>query len=166
MKMKKDYINPEYGSHRVPMDELIPLIRERLAANHSVKLSPKGVSMLPMLRDGMDTVTLSPVDGKLKKYDIPLYKRENGQYVLHRIVKVNETGYTCIGDNQFVYEKNVPHSSVIAVVTSFTRKGKSRSVNSPSYRIYCRFWHLTRLPRRIFRAVRKRLARVFKRKTK
>ena len=74
------------------LDELMPLISERLSAGGSVRFSPHGTSMLPMLKDGRDQVVLSPLPDKLKKYDLPLYRRENGQYVLHRIVKVVPEG--------------------------------------------------------------------------
>ena len=51
--------------------ELLPLIREQLSRGECVRISPKGTSMLPMLRQGMDTVVLAPVPEHLKKYDIP-----------------------------------------------------------------------------------------------
>jgi len=140
----------------------MPLIRERLAAGQSVTFSPRGVSMLPMLRQGLDTVTLSPLPERLRKFDIPLYQRENGQFVLHRIVKVQDT-YTCVGDNQFVYESGLTHEQMIAVVTGFTRGDKDHSVNELCYKFYCRFWHYTRLPRRFWRKIRGFLGRIKRR---
>ena len=97
-------LNTSATEYFTSMDSLMPLFKERLAAGQIVRFSPRGVSMLPMLRQGIDSVELSPVPEKLKKYDLPLYQRRNGQYVLHRIVKVSE-GYTCIGDNQFEPER-------------------------------------------------------------
>ncbi len=139
----------------VEMNELAPIIREQIAHGKSVRISPKGVSMLPMIREGKDTVTLSPAPQQLKRYDLPFYQRENGKYVLHRIVAL-ENGYTCIGDNQFVYEKGVRPEQIIAVVSSFTRGKKEYSVTQLSYKIYCRFWHYTRGLRRFrYRAVNK-----------
>ena len=85
---------------KVHMDDLVPIIKEHLAQGQSVTFSPKGISMLPMLRQGKDTVTLSPIVGKLKKYDLPLYQRQDGKYVLHRIVKVKDGFFTMAGDNQ------------------------------------------------------------------
>ena len=99
--------------------------------------------MLPMIREGKDSVLLSPVTERLEKYDIPLYKRDNGKYILHRIVKADET-FTCIGDNQFSYENGVREDQVIAVVTGFYRGEKFISVKNIGYRIYCRFWHYSR----------------------
>ena len=125
------------------MEQLMPIITESLGAGKSVQFNPRGISMLPMLRQDIDSVVLSHVSGRLKKYDIPLYKRDNGKYVLHRVVEVDET-YTCIGDNQYVYEKGIRADQIIAVVTAFTRGDKKISVNNFSYRLYCRIWHYSR----------------------
>ena len=57
-----------------------------------------GTSMFPMLRNKKDTVIIKPLTGKLKKYDITLYRKRN-LYVLHRIVKVTPGGYIICGDN-------------------------------------------------------------------
>ena len=144
----------------IRLEELMPVIRESLIAGNSVRLFPKGTSMLPMIRQGIDSVVLSPVPDKLKKYDLPFYQRDNGQYVLHRIVEAGET-YTCIGDNQFVFERGVRHDQMIAIVTAFYRRDKKISVNHISYRLYCFFWHYSRVLRRYWRAGVCRLRRLF-----
>lgn len=129
---------------------LLPVIEEKLNNGQSVKLSPMGTSMLPMLRQGTDAVVLSPVTGKLKKYDIPFYRRDNGKFVLHRIVEAGDT-YSCMGDNQFVIERNVRHDQVIAYVSGFYRKDTYYNVNNPVYLLYCRVWYNTRRIRRFFK---------------
>ena len=147
--------------HIAPMEELMPLMLESLEQGRSVNFKPRGISMLPMLVQGRDSVLLSPVTGKLKKYDIPLYKRNDGKYILHRIIKVGDT-YTCMGDNQYVPERGVTHESVIAVVSAYTRKGKKRSVKALGYILYCRIWHLSRPIRRLLGKVKRRLRRLIK----
>lgn len=132
------------------LDELMPIIREQLALGQTVRFSPRGTSMLPMLRQGLDSVVLSPLPDRLKKYDLPLYRRENGQYVLHRIVKAGET-YTCMGDNQFVKEPGLRQEQMIGLVTAFHRDGTPHSVAEPSYRLYCRIWHYSRPLRHLWR---------------
>lgn len=127
----------------IPLKLLLPVIQERLAEGKSVRISPKGASMLPMLRPGKDSVVLSPLPDKLKKYDLPLYRRTDGQFVLHRIVRAGDT-YTCIGDNQFQLECDVQPGQMIALVTAFYRAGKRCSVKSPAYWLYCRCWHYSR----------------------
>ena len=128
----------------------MPLIREQLACGQSVRFSPKGKSMLPMLREHRDSVVLSPVPEKLKKYDLPLYQRMNGQYVLHRIVEAGDT-FTCIGDNQFVKEQGLRKEQMIAVVTAFERDGKEYKVTDISYLLYCRWWYHSRKFRHFWR---------------
>lgn len=132
------------------LDALMPLFQERLAAGQTIRFSPMGISMLPMLRQGIDSVELSPVPEKLKKYDLPLYQRTDGQYVLHRIVDVGSS-YTCIGDNQFVPEPGVEHSQILALVTAFYRGDRKWKVSDPAYRFYCVFWHYSRPLRHFWR---------------
>ena len=125
------------------LEFLMPIIKKQLDAGKSVKFKPHGTSMLPMLRQGIDSIVLSPLPEKLKKYDLPLYQRENGQYVLHRIIDVGDT-YTCIGDNQYVEEKGLTHEQMIAVVTEFYRADKCYSCDQLLYKTYCVFWHKSR----------------------
>ena len=140
----------DVSSRSVQLETLMPLIRERLAAGQSVKFAPRGVSMLPMLRQGIDQVVLSPLPAKLKKYDLPLYQRRDGHYVLHRIVEAGET-YTCIGDNQFVFEPGLEQEQMIALVTSFYRGEKEYKVTDWRYQLYCRGWHYSRYLRKQWR---------------
>ena len=138
------------ADHFAYMKDLVPLFCERLAAGQTIRFSPQGVSMLPMLRQGVDSVVLSPLPDQLRKYDVPLYQRDNGKYILHRIVAVGET-YTCIGDNQFDLEFGVRQDQMIALVTGFYRGDKFHSVTEPGYRLYCRFWHYSRPVRHFWR---------------
>lgn len=132
------------------METLMPTIREGISNGRSILFSPRGISMLPMLRQGEDCVVLSAPPERLRKYDIPLYQRDDGKYILHRIVKVGET-YTCIGDNQFILETGVRRDQIIAVVTAFTHCGREYSVLEWKYRIYCLFWHYSRPLRHFWR---------------
>jgi hypothetical protein len=149
------------SERKIRLEDAMPLIRERLGAGHEVTFSPRGSSMLPFLKEGRDTVTLKAPPKKLKKYDIPLYQRKNGQYVLHRVVHVGDT-YTCIGDNQFVLEKGIEQEQVIAVCTSFVRKGKKIYASAPLWRLYAVFWHYSRFPRRVLCAIWHRVKRLGK----
>lgn len=134
----------------------MPLAQQVIASGHAFKLSTTGTSMRPMLYQGDSTVEIVAAPEKLRKYDLPLYRRDNGQYVLHRVVGVGET-YTCVGDNQFELEHGIRHDQIIGVVKSFTRKGKHWDTAELGYRVYCRFWHYTRLPRRLLRGAAYRL---------
>ena len=149
------------NKRELSLNEMIPLFNERLALGGEVQISPKGISMLPMLRQGRDSVVLAKAPEKLKKYDIPLYQRHDGKYVLHRIVKV-ENNYTCIGDNQLIEEKNVEHCQIIAYVTAFYRDNKRYSINNPIYKAYCCLWVNSKKLRIFFKKIRNRIKRIIK----
>lgn len=118
----------------------MPLVRERLATGQTVRYLPfRGVSMLPMLRQGKDAVEVGPVTLPLRKYDLPVYQYPSGKYVMHRIVKVEPDHYVCLGDNTYEYERIRPEQ-ILAVVTAFRRDKKRIGVNDAGYRIYCRIW--------------------------
>lgn len=126
----------------VRLSELLPIIEETLASGGTVKLPITGTSMLPLLRAGRDTVTLSPVTGDLQKFDIPFYRRRDGAFVLHRIVACTaDNTYTLCGDNQWVLEEGIRAAQIIGVVSEITRNGKTFSVNSKKYKRYVRIWH-------------------------
>lgn len=123
----------------IPMEELMPLLQLQMETAGSAVLMITGWSMLPMLHHRKDTVTLCPVAGSCEKCDVILYLRDNGRYVLHRILRKTKEGYLLCGDNQFFTEK-VRRDQVLAVVTGFTRNGKFYSVTHPGYRRYARLW--------------------------
>lgn len=138
--------------------DLVPLIEERLASGHRVRYLPfRGVSMLPMLRQGKDSVELSPLPERLKKYDLPVYRRADGQYVMHRVVAVKEDHYICLGDNTLFFEHIYP-KQMIGVVSAFKRGEKRIEVDNLWYRLYCRLWRPTR-PIRIAIYYLKRVAK-------
>lgn len=111
-----------------------------LAQNGYLVNKTRGRSMEPMLRQNRDLVTVQVPLGRLKKYDVAMYKRGTA-FVLHRVIRVKENGYQIRGDNTYVME-NVPDEAVVGILTSFVRKGKQHSVTERGYRCYVRFWHL------------------------
>ena len=100
-----------------------------------------GDSMLPLLRQGKDVFVVSrKPEGRLKKYDVPLYKRDNGAYVLHRILKVRKDDYVLCGDNRWERETGITDRHVIGVLTAVIRDGKTISVSDRKYRLYVHLW--------------------------
>ncbi len=145
----------------IPANELVPIMIEQLNAGKTVRFFQHGTSMRPLLREGRDSVTLKKLDRPPKRYDIVFYKRDNGQYVLHRVVGT-KNGITCIGDNQFYYEKGLNPDQMIARVCEFSRDGKTVSVSSPLYRLYCVLWHITRPVRFVYLKTGSKIKRIFK----
>lgn len=148
---------------RVSLAELLPVMEEQLAAGKEVCFAPKGTSMLPMLRQGVDSVVLKSPPEFLEKYDLPLYRRADGAFVLHRVVGKDRGGYITCGDNQILREHGVQHSQVIGVVTGYYRGEEYISCRSPRYRLYCRrqvrrqFWRgrISALKRKVREFIKK-----------
>lgn len=128
---------------KVSLEQLAPLLSEILSGQGTVELTVTGNSMRPMLHDRESRVRLAK-PGKLKKGDLPLYQRENGTYVLHRIVAVTGEALTCCGDAQWHLETGLREEQVLAVVTDFTWKGQWVSCDAGLYRFYWKFWVLIR----------------------
>ena len=99
-----------------------------------------GDSMLPMIRQGRDLLVIERTSGRLKQYDVPLYRRDTGQYVLHRVLKVRERDYVLCGDNRWGRETGITDRHVLGVLTAIIREGKTLSVTDRRYRIYVHLW--------------------------
>lgn len=112
---------------------------EILARDGRLIYKTKGFSMQPMLTQNRDLVIIETFEGRLKPYDVALYKRGK-QYVLHRVLSLGEGVYYIRGDNTYMIE-TVPDTNVLGVLTGFVRNGKSHLVTEPGYRFYSRFWH-------------------------
>ena len=140
----------------------MPIVQELLAEGKTVGyLTFRGVSMRPMLRQGLDAVELSPLPPKLKKYDLPVYRYPSGKIVMHRVVAVKEDHYVCLGDNTYRYEHIRPEQ-MIGLVTAFRRGKKRIEVDALPYRIYSRFWVAIYPLRKCWRKVKPWLRRLLK----
>lgn len=99
-----------------------------------------GSSMTPFLHHG-DTVYLDLPKGPLKKGDIALFVRPSGQYILHRIVKINQDGsLILLGDAQLQREWVAGPHMVRAVVTSALHGDKLLTPQSARWRFFGSVW--------------------------
>lgn len=120
-----------------------------------------GISMQPLFADRRDTVIILPPDGRLKKYDVPLYRRGD-DYVLHRVVKVLPDSYVICGDNCENYEYNITDDNIIGVLSSFYRKDKYFTVKNWHYRLYSVYIVKSFSVRMFLRKSRRILARIYR----
>ena len=119
------------------------LIREVLASGGEFRLYPHGISMLPLLRQGRDSVSLRQVDSPIRKGDILFYQRPDGSFVLHRVRAVTPNGLTLMGDNQTLPERGVSPDWVIGRVTRIFRDDKEVTCDGMGYRLYLLLWQFT-----------------------
>lgn len=144
----------------IDLNEAWPLISEVIESDGEFRLYPRGTSMMPLIREGIDSVLLVKARD-VSKNDMVFYKRENGQFVLHRAVKIKKNSYVMCGDNQFKLEKGIRQENVLAVVKGFYRDELYVDENNEEYRKY-----LKSLPKRrrkkLFSAIGAKIKRIFK----
>lgn len=131
-----------------------PIIRAVLEGGGSFTLSPNGVSMLPTIRPSEDKVTLQRPQGSILRYDILLYKRPDGQFVLHRVVGFKKDGsFVMCGDGQVDLEYGVAEEQIIGVVTDIHRARGSLVRGTAAFRTAGRRRNFTRPLRRVWRVL-------------
>lgn len=143
-------------------EEALPVAIEAINSENGFRFYQRGTSMLPMLREGIDSVLIvSKEKIPPKKGEVILYRRENGVFVLHRIIAVNKNGFVTCGDNQVTPEKNVSLASVLGVLGGFWRGDTFVAHDNAEYVSYV----ARRIFSRRFRYVKMSVKRVVKRIT-
>lgn len=112
--------------------------------------TPIGNSMLPMLRNRVDSVKIVKPKFPLHKGTLVLYQRKNGAFIVHRIVKIKKGKYIMCGDGEWRLEKGIKSYQIIGEVEGFYRKEKYISCSNFGYRLYVFFWTKTRFFRFLF----------------
>ncbi len=110
---------------------------EQLALHGEIVYRNSGDSMNPFIVQGRDMLVIRRYGGKLRKYDVPLYKRSTGQYVLHRVHRVARDGYVLCGDNRISLERGVTDDMILGVLHSVVREGREISLDTFRYKLYC-----------------------------
>ncbi|MCH5180758.1 MAG: S24/S26 family peptidase [Erysipelotrichales bacterium] len=123
------------------INDLFPLMEESFNNNLKFELPVNGTSMLPLLHTGDYVLLESIKTAKIKKRDVIFYKRENGQYVLHRIYRKRDTSLIMLGDNQ-LNKETLNANLVIAKMVGYTHENKFVSIKSFKYRLYSFIWNI------------------------
>ena len=135
---------------KLDMSDIYEIIDIAFKNNQSIILKVRGMSMFPLLKDNRDSFKLEKITSKPKRKDIVLYKRDNGQYVLHRIIKKKDNLYTIVGDNQHVKEYPIRLDQILGVVSEVIRKDKVINLKtSKKYKIYSSLWCFNLFIRRV-----------------
>lgn len=98
--------------------------------------------MHPTLHAGRDGVVLT-APGKLRRGDILLFRRDSGEYLLHRVAKAEPGKLVMNGDSQ-AWTEAIRPEQVLAAVSHIRRKGKLISCRRWDYRLYTFLWQAMR----------------------
>ena len=109
---------------RVDTNVYVSMLRDLVNEGKECRLLISGSSMAPFLVHERDSILFSKPDRELRRGDMVFYQRDNGQFVMHRILHVKPEGLYIIGDAQTEVEGPVRPEQVFALVTKVNRKGK------------------------------------------
>lgn len=104
-----------------------------------------GKSMLPLVREGLDTIVVAPCSaGDLVPMDVVLYEREGAggeaEYVLRRVVSRKGPGIVALGDN-CTWLEEVPAAQVRGVLVGLYRTDAGTNfLLTARYRAYLALW--------------------------
>lgn len=124
----------------VDTQEYMEMIRALLEDGQEVSMIVTGNSMRPFLKHRRDKICMKKTDRKLRKGDIVFYRRENGQYVMHRILKCGDQSYTLLGDGQIVPESGIRQEQIFARITKVQVRGKWIGPENFRWRFFEHIW--------------------------
>lgn len=122
------------------MEELTS-IKEILEKNGKYTGLTAGTSMRPIIHQGRDNIIVVKPEGRLKKYDVPVYQLPSGKYVMHRIIEVHDDHYIIMGDN-LKHREYVTDDMICGRLIGYYRKGKHYvdCDNNKFYKLYAKLW--------------------------
>ena len=115
-------------------------IEELLAEGKTVKVSPKGYSMYPLMVPGRDYAIIEPYKGGAKRCDVALFRRQGSILVIHRIYSKTDEGYFFVGDNQHELEGPIKEEQIKGIMVCVERKGHMLSCSNVFYRMVYHIW--------------------------
>ncbi len=116
---------------KLNMETLLPFIEEAFNRGLDFQIPITGTSMNPLLYQNRDFVKIVKPDLPLKLGDIPLYRRADGTFVLHRVVGIKQNGeYIMCGDNQFILEFGITDKNIIGIAKTLIIDGKEINVDT------------------------------------
>ena len=131
---------PGNRENMIATDEWMPIYLKGIEMGQTVRLTPFGFSMYPLLVGGRDSLLLKKIKGKLKRGDICLYRRDNGIYVTHTVYKTDDKGTYFLGESQQDIEGPLRDDQILAVAEAFIRRDKEYSCDGSLYRFLHEIW--------------------------
>ena len=144
----------------VDTNAYVAVLRELIAEGREVSLLISGSSMEPFLKDQRDYICFKAPDRELAAGDMVFYQRGNGQYIMHRIYKVEPEGYYLVGDHQVEIEGPLDRAQIFAMVTKVKRDGRWISSDNLTWKFFARLWPMTIPVRSFWGRVQRKLRRM------
>lgn len=151
LSMKNNKTSPQVRT--ISIEEWCALNRE--GAHLTARIRLDGNSMYPLIRRMQDYVTVHPLDRKILKGDIVLFKRADGRYVVHRVRKIKRQTVLTMGDNCSCPDSEITTDSVLGYITRIERGGRIINADTCIWRLLGLIW-LSLLPlRKLYSGIKK-----------
>lgn len=126
---------------KVKVQDLFSVLHEFLENGQNFKMTVTGNSMMPFLREGKDAVLISKESySNIKRHDIVLIQRDNGEYVMHRVLKKSAESFYMVGDAQCRVEGPLRPDQLRGIIRSIYRNGRCISVEHKGYKMLAVLW--------------------------
>ncbi len=122
-----------------------------------LRLEISGTSMRPLLKAGKNTVHVRYLTQDPKPLDVVLFRRDDGSFVLHRIISAVGELYTLCGDHQATPETGISRRQIFGVMEGYYTGERYHSCSAAAYRLYARLWNAAMPLRRLWFAFLRRL---------
>lgn len=116
-----------------------------------------GSSMWPLLKAQRNTVHICYLTQEPQPLDVVLFRRDDGSFVLHRIISACGEIYTLCGDNQIKQEFGITRQQIIGRMAGYYTGERYHSCSAIPYRLYAWLWNRAMPVRRLWVALRGRL---------
>ena len=174
------------GERNLTIEQWHELAKSGAAPKMQITL--QGDSMRPLIRRGIDPVTIVPLTRPLKRGDVVLFEYPKGRYVVHRVYKLSDNKVQkhssgkklsseyntseqnvqtlqrvqTLGDNCWNPEPWLPITAVWGLVREYSRSGKVHRLDTPSARMFGIVWSKLLGVRRCYRRIRALVGRVLR----
>ena len=146
------------------MKSSIP-VEEVIFKDGIVIFAPTGQSMQPNIFAQKDKVVIKKREkhSKCKRMDVILFRRTDGTYVLHRVIKVFRDKYWVVGDNctwgEYVYD-----DQILGVLIKIIRGNSTINVSNRYYLFKIYNWYIIWTFRYVINSIKTRIHYLFAKK--
>jgi len=132
---------------QLPNDIFFSLVEECLREKDDITIPVRGNSMRPFLEGDRDSVKLIR-PGKLKVGDAVLARLSPGNFILHRIIRIDGSLLTLQGDGLTQKTEQCSTESVLAKVSEYHRPNRKVPAESRKMKLAVKLWMSARPLRR------------------
>ena len=113
----------------------------QVAIDEEYSILVTGNSMYPFLYHNKSIVYIvKKLHYNLKKGDIILFQRNDGAFVLHRVIKICSQNFLYVNGDAQSWKEEINTDQILAQVIKIRRTDNIFSVNNLRYRICVKFW--------------------------